>query len=640
MNDSLQTKLETGPQSAPLVADARGYWQKLLTTPLSDLLRGRVTGGLTITTVLSEANLPADVALMVHGIARSTRLWSSEKLDVARELAAHFRDGLDTGVSPEDLTRQFGEPRVIAKLIRRSRLRCRPLWWQAWRYMLLGLGVLFLCYVGLAVRFYFLKPTISRNYIKEFNDQTRATPEDQWAWPIYRVALKGLKPYPKGTRPTDLTEGWWTTDENLVRKDSRAWNDLTTYVEQNQTTIQLIHEAARKPSRGIIYGDPADNHSLQPLEDRPIIELPLHQSQEMRTFARLLSADAVVACDLKDVNRLSQDIHSMLLLAEQCRGFSVIEDLISAAVFHQANNLIRDCLETQPDLLPSQQLIEIAHRLGSYYGGGTIRFDLQAEQVVLDDLLQRCYTDDGHGDGVVTPEGIVMIEQFEPVMSTLFGDDRPNEYGVWAAKSVLSPLLATRFLGRRESKELMQRLLAESQSVTKGPLYTWKSTDVADQVYRAVCSNLSPAYQGLLSKCSLVGLLFPATEQLAQTTERICQVRDGTLTAIALELYRRQQGGYPDNLEQLVPRYLPEPPLDRVTGQTLRYRIQDGKPLIYACGMDQQDDGGRHPNDDDRFNNFFWDGLVMPQKPTAPGEGYDWVLFPRPRQAPAEASAD
>ena len=46
--------------------------------------------------------------------------------------------------------------------------------------------------------------------------------------------------------------------------------------------------------------------------------------------------------------------------------------------------LIRDVLEDYPQLLTDQQLVEFAHRLAVYRGGGTIRFDLRGEQWLLD----------------------------------------------------------------------------------------------------------------------------------------------------------------------------------------------------------------------------------------------------------------
>ena len=53
--------------------------------------------------------------------------------EVARELCAHFRDGLASGASPEALRGAFGDTRRAAQLLTRARKRLRPLWWRASR---------------------------------------------------------------------------------------------------------------------------------------------------------------------------------------------------------------------------------------------------------------------------------------------------------------------------------------------------------------------------------------------------------------------------------------------------------------------------------------------------------------------------
>ncbi len=64
------------------------------------------------------------------------------------------------------------------------------------------------------------------------------------------------------------------------------------------------------------------------------------------------------------------------------------------------------------------------------------------------------------------------------------------------------------------------------------------------------------------------------------------------MVAIALKLYRREHGRYPENLQALVPRYLPQVPLDPFDGKPLRYqRLKSGFKL-WSVGPDLKDDGG------------------------------------------------
>jgi len=91
----------------------------------------------------------------------------------------------------------------------------------------------------------------------------------------------------------------------------------------------------------------------------------------------------------------------------------------------------------------------------------------------------------------------------------------------------------------------------------------------------------------------LARILVPSLQRMAMTSERLVGVREGATVAIALELYQRKTGQYPATLNELTPMYLPSVPADRITGEPLKYKLVDGKPLIYSVGADRIDDGGR-----------------------------------------------
>jgi hypothetical protein len=65
------------------------------------------------------------------------------------------------------------------------------------------------------------------------------------------------------------------------------------------------------------------------------------------------------------------------------------------------------------------------------------------------------------------------------------------------------------------------------------------------------------------------------------------------LVVIAAERYRLAQGKFPDQLEQLVPDYLPSVPHDPFDGQPLRIYSREDKFAVYSVGMDGKDDGGK-----------------------------------------------
>ena len=65
------------------------------------------------------------------------------------------------------------------------------------------------------------------------------------------------------------------------------------------------------------------------------------------------------------------------------------------------------------------------------------------------------------------------------------------------------------------------------------------------------------------------------------------------VTALALKRYHLQHGAYPAGLNELVPNYLKQVPMDPMDGKPLRYRLRpDGGFLLYSVGEDGEDNGG------------------------------------------------
>jgi hypothetical protein len=100
---------------------------------------------------------------------------------------------------------------------------------------------------------------------------------------------------------------------------------------------------------------------------------------------------------------------------------------------------------------------------------------------------------------------------------------------------------------------------------------------------------------------------------------------------LALEMYHRHHGQYPQSVQELVPELLPIVPLDRITGDPVKYRVIDGRPVVYSVGVDRKDDGGRPPIIRGEIDNTA--AASWPQPGQTPGKipDGDWVLFPPPK---------
>jgi len=105
------------------VKSGSAMW-RILTTPVGPRILPRLRGFSQVvhpSRVIEGSGLPRQAADLVKLVVSRTRLRRSEQVDVARELCAHFADGLAAGRNESDLIADFGGPGEAAALIRRAR---------------------------------------------------------------------------------------------------------------------------------------------------------------------------------------------------------------------------------------------------------------------------------------------------------------------------------------------------------------------------------------------------------------------------------------------------------------------------------------------------------------------------------------
>jgi len=628
-------------------------------TPLADVLRGRLTARLDPRTLIAQANLPEPLPGVIYTVARRSRLWLGEQTDVVRELVAHFADGLESGRSAEQLVNEFGPPAQAARLIRRAKRRNRPLPWQMLRWTgqaLLGALALFLVVYGvLALRFFLAAPQVAHNYWHDINEARRVHNNDA-AWPIYRQALIALgDPRDKVNHPR-VEWGWADAGP-----EGPHWDEFVKTVEIQRPAIQLAREAARKPRLGYLVGDLADYDFYrkanadwiaqgppQDANDNPeLLSTLLGGVQNLRDLARFVDADAIVAAAQDDGPRALEDLTTMVRMAEQIwqpRSY-LVEQMIAMAVYRIALERTVQIADKMPACFSDEQLRDLAHVLAAFRQGD-LMYDMSAEEIAFDDLLQRFYTDDGRGDGHVTLKGLEWWTNNFPAIPD-------KDQRVWqdALLRVAGPGFAALVAGRAETRELYQRVAQAEADAHQGPPWEWDRQEIkdADRVLQEPDLNKVRYF--------LAGLVQPMRSGLYINTETMIQRRDATLTVIALELYHRRHNAWPTKLDELVPALLPAVSLDRFDGQPLRYVVREGRPVLYSLGADLDDDGGQptkrpssaEPGSDD-YGKLTAAERERRQRPNAfgipEGEIYnterngDWVFFPPQYELWSEPEAE
>ena len=215
---------------------------------------------------------------------------------------------------------------------------------------------------------------------------------------------------------------------------------------------------------------------------------------------------------------------------------------------------------------------------------------LKDERYSFADIVQRLYTDDGRGDGHLTLSGmrsapmILHLADWAAVLPVPVWSD--SRAGITAKYNRLMDLSEANFL----------------QPV--------RDTDAHQSQSQILAMSSSPT-QAL--RFSVLREMLPAMRRTQEQCELYLGRQDGTIVGIALELYRREKGKYPSSLIELTPHLLPNIPADRITGNPVKYRVINGKPVVYSVGADRVDDGGKPPETKElkgRFINYVggsWD---------------------------------
>lgn len=584
-------------------------------------------------TLLAESGLPQPARALVGRVVAMTRLWRSERADVAEELIAHFTDALAAGKSVEEVVASFGDERPAAALIRRAKIRNRSIWWKARRavgWLLLAFIVL---YVGAGIYFLLGQPSPSIDYVALINKAASATPKENRAWPIYRDALRRMK-----APATDIPKAVF------VDPDDSNWPEAVAWLTNHAEAIEQLRQAAAMPALGYVAGHYGDAAGWPLSSALPAAELAAHQAKrrqreasnplkdavagvilphlnELRAAANIVAADCRLARLQQDAARTQRNIVALLDMADQlARSHALLVTyLVASGIDALALMQIEQTLIETPNLLDDAALARLAHRIGDRRMAADL-LHFQDERIMFYDLIQRMYTDDGHGDGRLTPQGIEIAQQLAAMYSST--GDRSADEGRLSPRVIAGgPLALTRSASRRELLDAYDELMDLASASLRLPL---RLVDMDAIDHRL--AELAASWSGS-TRFADTNLLFPSLSSIWAQAERSLGRREGLVTAIALELYRRKTGGYPATLDELSPAYLPTVPADRITGEPIRYRFDpDGTPLLYSLGVDRDDDGGRPA-----VNGGLHEVAAAAEWSGPPIDG-DWVLYPQDRR--------
>lgn len=636
---------------------------------------------------LDQATLPKPVEELIRTTIARTKLWRDEREQIARELIAHAQDALDSGRTPEQVVEHFGDPRRVARLLRRSMKRKRPLAWQAYRFSRRAVGVmlllLFVSYLAIVVRFYTSEPQIKVDYGAVLDSRSDGYREDQKSWSTLvesgvawskiehllaqEQADRAMLQSEAGGEPQDIGAAIFP----YIEPDHPDYQDIVDAVRGFAPNLDLLRDAAELPIIGLPVGYEQTTErwegrdfttGIVPAEpdayiDESLIGIHLIHLGSVRRLSQVLIFDARLALSDGETQRACDDYIAAMGLARQVRQEPyLISDLIGMAIHRMVGSEIERQLRDQPGLFDADQLTRLAHthaRLTQLPG-----IELEYERMFFRDALQRVYSDDGHGDGRITPEGFeyygLMTAPPDDFGTVSFNEMAMINPRVRAATMPLSIVFSN---SRARERAIHDAVMDETQLVLDQGVQWVSIMTQSVLIAEQVRSEETPM------RFSFAALLTPAMEKMVLSWFKYQHTMGSFSLMIAIEAYRAEFGQLPATLDDLHPSYLPEIPQDLMDpGNPIKYLVEGGRYVLYSNGSDGDDDQARlpprstDPYTRDQEQSF---ALRYPQarsplnyepifepggkpkldKPQGP-DG-DWILIdtrPQPDPEPADAS--
>lgn len=438
------------------------------------------------------------------------------------------------------------------------------------------------CSLGLSLPFWFAEPVISRRFVADYNREVLSLPQVQVAWRLIREAALLPKVNIKGSKYEDIGIVATTPDDPL-------WPALVDAVERDQKLIQLAIEAGLKPRMGmpaVEFPDGAMDEAWWAKLDRvdlesspPPLSVALPQLGVLRRMARSLVADCRVAAEFGDAARVFRDVRAILALpalAFDCP--QIIGQLVGFAILNLAANEIGYVLAAYPGLLDDDDLLCLSAELQvARMRLPTVNIESDIENV--SDWIQRTYSDDGRGNGIVTYSGLLAGASKSPpsLVQRVLGFVLTD-----------SQLLGTvRAFGTRSQAnsvlEGARRALKQDADVLPCARTRWASEDLDFKGLN------KPEFVSEFP----VAIMLPAIRKAITAREDAATTLDAARFVIGIERYRLRHGVYPASVEKASAESPEKVPTDRFACQALRFRMQGQEPpLLYSVGVDRKDDHG------------------------------------------------
>lgn len=509
-----------------------------------------------------EDQLPAIVFDYIKAVVKKVRYRRKTRQEVYAELIDHFYLALKDCATDdqkqqmaEKLIAEFGDPKVLAGLIRRGKNRCRPFWLKVSVAALKVVGVLLLLVVLRCGYLSVGTPVVSVDYVVWFNDFMRQGRDESLnANPYYERAVElGDVDVPESLELLLDGDGDITAD-NV--KEVRA------YVEQMAPAFAALRQGAGKPYCWPIYNvDESEIDSMLYLPSSLVDVRGPYWGQIKKLAIRMTHSSIPLKLHDGDVGGAIDDSIAIVRLGQHMEGRGLfMEQLVGIAVealgVYSFDGIIKT-EQVSPEILAKCQ-----RQLEGFAGDDNISFDIRGEKVFQLDLIQRTFTDDGEGNGRALWQGLAVAAKNKKQIATGF--------------------VMGNYPDRQQTTASVEKFYEESNRLMN--LAPWQMPE--EEFHSATAVMMEDVNMYL----KIQGATFIKVSRLSW---RAMTMRRAIIAVCGVLRYEKDRGEFPADLQAVLNAgYIKNVPIDPFSGKPFVYRLTEESFIFYSLGLDMTDDGG------------------------------------------------
>ena len=518
-------------------------------------------------------NLPGCAVEFIKLVIKKMRYRKKVRADVQAELIAHFDDELrecktdeEKQAKSEQLIAEFGDVKILGRMLRRAKKRCRPLWAKALVRSFQALGVFVLYVICVGVYLGAGAPTITVNYVDWLNDLARAGKADEEnAKLYYDKATENNVKMPELIRDIHCK---WPGDFNDIELQI-----FSKWLDDNKKAIELMRKGAEK-----IYCWSVYKSDISDLMKGTMMDNLMKPLSDYRRLAYLIFARISLSTYNGYIRSALSDCMVMEKFAGHMRGKGlVIEQLVAIAIEALAHKQVLMVLEKAD--VSKDDLKKLYETLEKQFSNQQVVVDLEAEKAFYYDFIQRGFTDDGKGSGRVLKRGVPLV------------------VSDW--KSALWRFITFSYPDRREVTAGIDKMFRKTNEAFEKTPFELRGNDQSVDV-RSQTAKVS----------IMLKILETVHYKMGENVWRLKTDRAALLTVLAVLRYEKEKGEYPASLDELVVgEFLRKLPMDVYSDKSLVYRKADDGFILYSLGMDFDDDGGVPGNwgqNEEGGDQVFW----------------------------------